>query len=98
MQQAFPGTALPAYVVVKAPDVAAPAVRQAIGRLKRAALATGRARGPITIDTNSNHTIANITVPILGKGTDAESNASLAAPREEGLPRTVGAVPNVQAG
>ena len=98
MQQAFPGTALPAYVVVQAPDVNAPAVRQAIGRLKTAALATGRARGPITIDTNRNHTIANITVPILGKGTDAQSNASLAALREDVLPRTVGALPEAQAG
>jgi RND superfamily putative drug exporter len=98
MQQAFPGTALPAYVVVKAPDINAPAVRQAIGRLKVAALATGRARGPITVDTNSNHTIANITVPILGKGTDATSNASLASLREDVVPKTVGALPNVQAG
>src|SRR5437762_5453857 len=98
MQHAFPGTALPAYVVVQAPDVNAPAVRQAIGRLKLAALATGRARGPITVETNSNHTIANITVPILGKGTDAESNASLAALRQDVLPRTVGALSNVQAG
>jgi uncharacterized membrane protein YdfJ with MMPL/SSD domain len=32
MQQAFPGTALPANVIVKAPDVKAPAVRAAIGR------------------------------------------------------------------
>src|SRR5439155_375632 len=98
MQQAFPGTALPANGVVKAPDVNAPAVRQAIGRLELAALATGRARGPITIDTNSDHTIANITVPILGKGTDAQSNASLAALREDVLPETVGAIPNVQSG
>jgi uncharacterized membrane protein YdfJ with MMPL/SSD domain len=98
MQQAFPGAALPAYVVVRAPDVNAPAVRQAIGRLKVAALATGHARGPITVDTNSNHTIANITVPILGTGTDARSNASLAALREDVLPETVGALPNVQSG
>ena len=98
MQHAFPGTALPAYVVVKAADVNAPAVRQAIGRLKLAALATGRARGPITTATNKDGTIANITVPILGKGTDAQSNASLAALREDVLPKTVGALPNVQAG
>jgi uncharacterized membrane protein YdfJ with MMPL/SSD domain len=98
MQQAFPGAALPAYVVVQAPDISAPAVRRAIGRLKVAALATGQARGPITVDTNSNHTIANITVPILGKGTDAQSNASLAALRQDVLPRTVGALPNVQSG
>jgi uncharacterized membrane protein YdfJ with MMPL/SSD domain len=98
MQQAFPGAALPAYVVVQAPDISAPAVRRAIGRLKVAALATGQARGPITVDTNTNHTIANITVPILGKGTDAQSNASLAALRQDVLPRTVGALPNVQSG
>ena len=98
MQHAFPGTALPAYVVVKAADVNAPAVRRAIGRLKLAALATGRARGPITIATNKDGTIANITVPILGKGTDAQSNASLAALRQDVLPKTVGALPNVQAG
>jgi uncharacterized membrane protein YdfJ with MMPL/SSD domain len=98
MQHAFPGTALPAYVVVKAPDINTLAVRQAIGRLKVAALATGRARGPITVDTNSNHTIANITVPILGKGTDARSNGSLAALREDVVPKTVGTLPNVQSG
>ena len=98
MQGAFPGTALPAYVVVKAADVNAPAVRQAIGRLKAAALATGRARSPITVDTNSEGTIANITVPILGKGTDAQSNASLVALREDVLPATVGALPDVESG
>jgi RND superfamily putative drug exporter len=98
MQHAFPGTALPAYVVVKARDVNAPAVRQAISRLETAARTTGRARGPITIVTNTDHTIANITIPILGKGTDAQSNASLAALREDVLPQTVGALPNVQSG
>ena len=98
MQKAFPGTALPAYVVLQAPDVNAPAVRQAIGRLKVAALASGHARGPITVDTNSNHTIANITVPILGTGTDARSNASLAALRQDVLPKTVEALPGVQSG
>src|SRR2546423_3594655 len=98
MQQAFPGKALPANVVVKAAGVNSPAVREAVNRLERAALATGRARGPITVDTNSDHTIANITVPILGNVTDAQSNASLAALREDVLPQTVGALPNVQAG
>ena len=98
MQAAFPGTALPANIVVRAPDVNALDVRRAIGRLRLAALATGRVREPITIEKNSNHTIANITVPILGKGTDAQSNASLAALREHVLPQTVGAVPNVQSG
>src|SRR6266511_1812883 len=42
MQQAFPGKALPANVVVKAADVNSPAVTQAIAELERRALASGR--------------------------------------------------------
>src|SRR6266566_3210665 len=98
MQQAFPGKALPANVVVKAPDVNALAVRQAINRLERRALASGRAREPITIDKNGDGTIANITVPIEGRGTDAASNASLAILREKIVPETVGALPNTETG
>jgi len=98
MQQAFPGKALPANVVVKAPDVNAPAVRKAIAELERRALASGHAQKPITIDTNRDRTIANITVPIEGTGTDAASNASLAALRNVIVPETVGALPNTKAG
>src|SRR5438045_2212868 len=98
MQQSFPGKALPVNVVVKAPDVNALAVRQAINRLERRALASGRAREPITIDKNGDGTIANITVPIEGSGTDAASNASLAILREKIVPETVGALPNTETG
>ena len=98
MQQAFPGKALPANVVVQAPSVDAPAVRTAISELERRALASGRAHEPITIDTNRERTIANITVPIGGTGTDSASNAALAALRDEIVPQTVGALPAVNAG
>jgi uncharacterized membrane protein YdfJ with MMPL/SSD domain len=98
MQQAFPGTALPANVVVKAPDVNAPAVRRAIERLEREALATGQAKKPITVAENGDSTVANITVPIVGSGTDAQSNAALDTLRESVVPQTVGALPNVEAG
>ena len=54
MQQAFPGTALPANVVVKAPNVNAPAVRAAIDRLEQRALASGRMHEPITVDVNDD--------------------------------------------
>ena len=98
MQQAFPGAALPANVVVKAPDVNAPAVRRAIGRLEVAALATGRARGPITVDTNSNHTIANITDPDPRQGNRRPVERQPGGPARGRRSRTVGALPNVQAG
>jgi RND superfamily putative drug exporter len=98
MQQAFPGKALPANVVVKAPNVDTPAMRSAIAELERKALASGRVHKPITIETNHEHTIANITVPIAGTGTDAASNASLAVLRDAIVPETVGALPDTQAG
>ena len=98
MQQAFPGTALPANVVVQAPNVKAPAVQAAIGRLEQRALASGRMYDPITVAVNKDATVANITVPIKGKGTDSASNASLAALRDVIVPETVGTLPNTEAG
>jgi RND superfamily putative drug exporter len=98
MQQAFPGSALPANVVVQAPDVNAPEVRQAIEQLEQRALASGRAFEPITIDVNDEGTVANITVPIAGNGTDAASNAAFRMLRSEVVPETVGALPDAEAG
>jgi uncharacterized membrane protein YdfJ with MMPL/SSD domain len=98
MQEAFPGKALPANVVVETTDVNAPAMRNAIAELERRALASGQAHKPITVDTNEAGTIANITVPINGTGTDAASKASLAAVRDTIVPETVGAVPDTEAG
>ena len=98
MQDAFPGTALPANVIVKAADVNAPAVRSAIADLERKALASGRAERPITIETSPDSTVANITIPIVGSGTDAEATKSLDLLRGTLIPQTVGAVPGTQAG
>jgi uncharacterized membrane protein YdfJ with MMPL/SSD domain len=98
MQEAFPGEALPANVVVKAPDVNAASVQAAIVQLRERSVATGRAYEPITVEVNDDATVANITVPIAGKGTDAASEASLAALREDVVPETVGALPDTEAG
>ena len=98
MQQAFPGSALPANVVVEASSVQTPAMQKAIGQLKQRALASGRAFEPITVDVNERGTVANITIPIAGNGTDAASNASFRMLRDEVVPETVGALPDTQAG
>jgi RND superfamily putative drug exporter len=98
MQQAFPGTAMPASVVVKAPNVNAPAMQAAIDRLEQRALATGLAFEPITVDVNKDGTVVNITVPIAGNGTDAASDDAFRMLRETIVPETVGAVPNAEAG
>ena len=98
MQQAFPGTALPANVVVEAPNVEAPAVKAAIDRLRQRALASGRMYEPITVDVNRDATVANVSIPIAGKTTDRESDAALAVLREEIVPETVGRLPNTETG
>jgi uncharacterized membrane protein YdfJ with MMPL/SSD domain len=96
MQEAFPGKAIPANVVVKAPDINAPAVQAAIGDLQKRALASDRLQGPITIDVNDAGTVANIAIPIDGNGSNAASNASLASLRDDVVPATVGALPDVE--
>ncbi len=98
MQEALPGTALPANVVVKAADVNAPTVQAAIQELEERALASGRMHDPITVDVNQDATVANITVPMEGNGEDAVSDASLAALRDDIVPSTVGALPDVETG
>jgi uncharacterized membrane protein YdfJ with MMPL/SSD domain len=96
MQEAFPGKAIPANVVVKAPDIDAPAVQAAIADLEKRALASDSLQGPITVDVNEARTVANIEVPIDGNGSNAASNASLATLRDEVVPATVGPLPDVE--
>ena len=98
MQQEFPGNALPANVVIKTSNVNAPTVRNAIAALERRALATGQIEKPITVDTNRSGTVANITMPIKGTGTDAASMNALSLLRDELIPATVGTVPEAEVG
>jgi RND superfamily putative drug exporter len=97
LQAAFPGTEIPADVVVKASDINSPEVKKAIGELERRALATGLMHQPIAVDVNKLGTVANIAIPIDGKGNDGPSNAALAALRGEIVPETVGSVAGVEA-
>jgi RND superfamily putative drug exporter len=98
MQEAFPGTALPATVVVEAADVNGPAVQDAIRQLEQRALESGQMGEAITVEVNDTQTVASITVPIAGTGTDPASNTALAELRDEVVPETVGALPGVEAG
>ena len=96
LQAAFPGTEIPANVVVKAADVNSTEIRNAIGELERRAVATGLMQQPIIVDVNEAGTVANVAVPIAGKGNDGPSNAALAALRDEIVPATIGAVPDTE--
>jgi uncharacterized membrane protein YdfJ with MMPL/SSD domain len=92
LKVAFPGTENGATVVLKAPNVETVAVQEAIGQLKWRAIASGVMNEPIDVDVNSAKTVAAISIPIEGSGTDATSNTALAALRDEIIPPTLGTV------
>jgi predicted RND superfamily exporter protein len=96
LKAAFPGTEVAASVVVKAPNVEAPAVQEAIGQLKWRALSTGGMNEPIDVDINPAKTVAHVMVPFEGDGTDAVSNQALAALRDEIVPTTLGTVTDAE--
>jgi uncharacterized membrane protein YdfJ with MMPL/SSD domain len=96
MQEAFPGGQNPAEVVIQAPNVRSPEVAEAIGQLTWRALATDVIRQPILIDVNKARTVAVVSIPFAGSGTDATSNEALRILRNDLLPNTVGLVPSVE--
>ncbi|HET7047030.1 MAG TPA: MMPL family transporter [Solirubrobacteraceae bacterium] len=97
MQAAFPGGAQPAHVVVQARDVRAPQVRAAIGQLERRALATGQMHQPFDVQVSRDHTVADVSIPLSGQGTDSTSYRALDTLRGEVIPATIGGVPGVKA-
>jgi RND superfamily putative drug exporter len=98
IQAAFPGSEIPAEVVVRADDVTSPAVQEAIGQLEWRALSSGQLHEPITVDVNEAGTVATVAIPVDGKGTDAASEAALATLRDDIVPTTVGGLPNAEVG
>ena len=96
VKAAFPGTEIAANVVIKTPNVEAPQVRDALGQLKRRALATGVMNEPIDVDVNPAKTVASVSIPVEGNGTDSTSNAALAALREEIVPTTLGTLEDAE--
>jgi RND superfamily putative drug exporter len=93
---AFPGGADPATVAVKAADVRAEPVREAIAELERRALASGQMNTPIDVEASPDNTVAVVDIPLAGSGSDDVSNAALATLRDELLPATVGQVDGVE--
>ena len=85
----------PAVVAIEAEDVKSPAVRDAVGELKREALASGEMNAPIEIETNRDGTVTKVEIPLAGNGTDDASSGALATLRDDLLPQTLGKVDGV---
>jgi RND superfamily putative drug exporter len=93
IQTAFPGAQTPAQVMVKADRVDTPEMKAAVRKLERFALASGQATEPIEVRVNPSKTVAQIQVPLVGKGEDKASMAALHTLRSSVLPASVGQVP-----
>jgi uncharacterized membrane protein YdfJ with MMPL/SSD domain len=89
IQAAFPGGPLPAVIAVKADDVTSPTVARGIRDLEREALATGQMSGPVDVTVNPGKTLAVVTIPLQGDGTDDRSETALATLRERVIPTTI---------
>jgi uncharacterized membrane protein YdfJ with MMPL/SSD domain len=96
VQKAFPGGPMPAEVVVRADDVTAPAVAEAIVALREQALATGEIREPVHVETSPDKTVAIVSLPLAGRNDDAAARQALATLREEVVPATVGGVDGLE--
>jgi len=94
VNDAFPGGALPAVVAISG-DTSDPELQAAVTELRTQALATGQALEPIHVEVAPGGRAMQVQIPLVGKGTDAESNAALAMLREDVIPATLGTVPGI---
>jgi uncharacterized membrane protein YdfJ with MMPL/SSD domain len=86
MQAAFPGGEIPAEVVVKAKDVTSPQITAAVAKLEHDAQATGKVKGAADVTVAPGRHVLQVSLPIVGNGTDNASNAALRSLRDDVVP------------
>ena len=96
LEAAFPGTEISADVVVKAADVESPEVRVEIQELTETAVGTEVMNQPVDVKVNPEGTVAVVSIPVAGNGSDGPSNAALEALREDIVPATVGSLADTE--
>jgi uncharacterized membrane protein YdfJ with MMPL/SSD domain len=92
IEQAYGANPVPAQVVISARNVDSTPLAAAIANLKRQALSSGQMHQPITVDVNHRHTLARVSIPLIGDGTNAASEQALRTLRGSLVPKTVGAI------
>ena len=97
IQAVFPGGPIPAIVAVSAADVTSPEVSGAIADLRDQAASSADFEQPITTEVSADRTVAQVSIPLAGDGSDSQSTAALASLRDDLIPATVGGAPGVTA-
>jgi len=95
---AFPSEGGSELVVVKADDATSPKVVAGIEKLERETAARPALfQGQPSVELSSDKTVASVTIPITGEGTNDLANEAVDALRGEIVPNTVGSVDGVEA-
>jgi RND superfamily putative drug exporter len=97
IQAAFPGGPVPAVVVVEAKDVTAAPVVAGMKAMSDKAIADGVANKPIDVDVSKDRSVAMVSMPLAGNGTDDKAYAALAELRQDVIPATIDKVDGVDA-
>jgi uncharacterized membrane protein YdfJ with MMPL/SSD domain len=95
LEKAFPNSDMPATVVIKADDTRDPAVQAAMSDLREQAIESGAAHQPITVTNDSSHTVAVLTMPLAGNGSNQASKQALTTLRDRLIPSSFGSLGNV---
>lgn len=97
VNDAFPGGSEPAEVIVKADDINAPEVTNALAAFKQEAVASGASRGPVEIKLHDDQNVAFVYVPLVGGSDLDKAGESLDKLRDEVRPATLGKLDGVEA-
>ncbi|MFF2125059.1 MMPL family transporter [Streptomyces olivochromogenes] len=97
VNDAFPGGSEPAEVVVKAHDIDAADVKDALADFRTQAISSGASRGPVDIKVHEAQNVAFVYVPLVGGSDQDEAEKSLQLLRDKVRPDTLGKVDGVQA-
>ncbi|MBU3864294.1 MMPL family transporter [Streptomyces sp. 4503] len=97
IDEAFPGGSDPAKVVVKADDIDAAPVRDALARFRTEAVAKGASKGPVEVTVHREQNVAVVEVPLIGGSDEGKAEKSLNVLRDEVRPATLGAVDGLDA-
>jgi RND superfamily putative drug exporter len=97
IQASFPGNQIPAEVVIERGDASDVELTIGVHNFRQRVERSELVEPPITVQFSSDHSVAVVSVPIVGDGTNDASYAALAELRDEIIPATVGKQPGLEA-
>jgi RND superfamily putative drug exporter len=94
----FPASPSPGMIVVQTPDVASPAVTQAVDAFKTQAAAAGAlGNGPVQVTPYPAQHVLKVLFPVAGRDGDAQAVAAITKISDTIVPHTFGALPHTTA-